>query len=63
MRHVREGREVRIRIWWGNLNEKRPLGRLGNKWDDNIKMNLIEVGWGLWTVWVWLGEETGGRLL
>jgi hypothetical protein len=26
---VREGREVRIRIWWGNLNEKDPLQDLG----------------------------------
>jgi hypothetical protein len=23
---------------------KRPLGRLGRKWEDNIKMNLQDVG-------------------
>ena len=24
----------------------RPLGRLGRKWDDDIKKDLQEVGWG-----------------
>ena len=25
---------------------KKPLGRLGNRWEDNIKMDLQEVGCG-----------------
>ena len=25
---------------------KRPLERPGHRWEDNIKMNLQEVGWG-----------------
>jgi len=25
---------------------RRPLGRPGRRWDDNIKMYLQEVGWG-----------------
>jgi hypothetical protein len=25
---------------------KRPLGRPRRRWDDNIKMDLQEVGWG-----------------
>jgi len=28
---------------WGNLREKRPLGRPKRKWEDNIKMDLQEV--------------------
>ena len=27
-------------FYWGNLREKRPLGRLRHRWEDNIKMNL-----------------------
>jgi len=27
---------------------RRPLGRLRHRWDDNIKMDLQEVGWGTW---------------
>jgi hypothetical protein len=33
----------------GNPEEKRPLGRPRRRWEDNIKMDLQEVGWGLWT--------------
>jgi hypothetical protein len=25
---------------------KRPLGRLRHRWEDNIKMDLREIGWG-----------------
>ena len=32
-------------FWCGNLRDKRPLGRLGIRWEDNIKMDLQEVGW------------------
>ena len=27
---------------------KRPLGRPRRRWEDNIKMDLLEVGRGLW---------------
>ena len=29
---------------WGYLQEKRPLGRPRRRWEDNIKMDLKEVG-------------------
>ena len=32
-----------IGSWWGNRRE-RTLGRHMRRWDDNIKMNLQEVG-------------------
>jgi hypothetical protein len=32
-------------FWWGNQRE-RPLGRLRRRWEDNIKMNLQELGCG-----------------
>ena len=33
-------------FWWGKTETKRPLGRPGCRWEDNIKMNLQEVGCG-----------------
>jgi hypothetical protein len=34
------------RVFLGKPEGKRPLGRPGLGWDDNIKMGLQEVGWG-----------------
>jgi len=42
---------------------KRPLGRPRLRWEDNIKMDLQEVGCGVWTRLIWLRIGTGGRLL
>ena len=33
-------------FWWGNLKVKRTLGRPRRRWEDNIKMDLHEVGGG-----------------
>ena len=38
--------EVYTGFWWGSLRGKRPLGRSGRRWEDNIKMDLQEVGRG-----------------
>jgi len=32
------------RVLVGKPEEKRPLGRFGRRWEDNIKMDLQEVG-------------------
>jgi len=42
---------------------KRPLGRPTDRWDDNIKMDLQEVGWGPSTALVWLRIGSDGGLL
>jgi hypothetical protein len=42
---------------------KRPIGRPRNRWVDNIKMDLVEVGWAVWTGLVYLRIGTGGELL
>jgi len=34
-------------FWWGILAVKTPLGRRRRKWEDNIKMDLQEVGCGV----------------
>jgi hypothetical protein len=46
--HVaRMGRgEAYIGFWWGIREGKRPLGGPGRRWEDNIKMDFQEVGFG-----------------
>jgi hypothetical protein len=41
----------------------RTFGRHRRRWEDNIEMDLQEVGWGAWTGLVWhrIGRG-GGRL-
>jgi hypothetical protein len=40
------GGEVHTGFWWGDLREGYHLGRPRRRWEDNIKMDLQEVGWG-----------------
>jgi hypothetical protein len=42
-----EGRVV-YRVLVGKPEGKKPLGRRRHRWEDNIKMDLQEVGMGLW---------------
>jgi hypothetical protein len=57
-----EGRgEYRVLV--GRPKGRRPLGRPRRKWEDNIKIDLQEVGWGVWTRLIWLRIGTGCRLL
>jgi hypothetical protein len=51
------------RLLVGNPEGKRPLGRPRRRWVDNIRMDLGEVRWGIWTGLVWLRIGTGGKLL
>ena len=39
------------------------LGRPRRRWEENITMDLQEVGWGAWTGLIWLRIGTGGGLL
>ena len=43
--HMGEGSDVH-RVLVGKLDGKRPLGRPRRRWEDNIKMDLWEVGGG-----------------
>jgi hypothetical protein len=47
----------------GKPEGKRPLGRPRRRWEDNIKMELQEVGVKAWTGSMWLRIGTGGRHL
>jgi hypothetical protein len=39
-------RKGAYRVFVGKSEKKRPLRRPRCRWEDNIKMNLQEVGWG-----------------
>ena len=63
MRHV-QGTGV-CRVFLRKPEGKRPLGRPGLGWADNIKMSLQEVGWGggALTGWIWFRTGIGGGSL
>ena len=44
--HVARMGEGCTGFWWGNLRGKRQLGRPRRRWEDNINMDLQEVGGG-----------------
>ena len=50
-----EGRGVH-RVLVGKPEGKRPLGRPRRRWEDNIKMDLQEVGGGCWD-WMELAQD------
>jgi hypothetical protein len=45
--HVARMEEKRnaYKLFLGRPNGKRPLGRLRRRWVDNIKIDLLEIGW------------------
>jgi len=43
------------RVLVGKPEGKRPLGRPGHRWEDNIKMDLQEVGGGI--DWIELAQD------
>jgi hypothetical protein len=50
-----EGRHV-YRLLVGKPEGKRPLERLRHRWEDGIKMDLREIGWGS-VEWIHMGED------
>jgi hypothetical protein len=57
-----EGRNV-YRVLVGKHEGKRPLGRPRRRWEDVIKMDLREIGWGGWSGFTWLKTGIVGGLL
>ena len=48
------------RVLVGKPVGKRPMGRPRPRWEDDNKMDLQEVGCGVWTGSSWLRIGTGG---
>jgi hypothetical protein len=51
------------RVLVGKPDGKRPLVRCGHRWEDNIKVDLKETGWKMWTGFIWPRAQTNGGLL
>ena len=65
VRHVARMGERRgvYRVLVGKPKGKRPLGRPRRRWEDNIKTELQEGGYGVWTGSSWIRIGTAGRHL
>jgi hypothetical protein len=46
------------KVWVEKPEEKIPLGRPRRRWEDGIRMDLREIGWGDWIRLARIG--TGG---
>jgi hypothetical protein len=44
------------RVLMGDPEGKRPLGRPRRRWEDNVKINFREVGWGGMN-WIHLSQD------
>jgi hypothetical protein len=47
----------------GKLEGKRPLGKHERIWEDNIRMDLMEIRWNFLTEFKWLRILSNCRLL
>jgi hypothetical protein len=63
--HVaRMGEERKVyKVLVGKPERKRPIGRPRRRWEDGIRMDLREIGLGIWIGFDWLRTGTGGGLL
>jgi hypothetical protein len=44
------GDKTYVQGFGGKTEEKRPLGRPRRRWENNIKMDLKEVRWGMYWI-------------
>jgi hypothetical protein len=56
---MREGRKV-YKVLVGKSEGKRLLGRPRRRWKYGIRMDLREIGLGVWIGFDWLRTGTGG---
>jgi hypothetical protein len=57
-----EGRDV-YRVLVRKTEGKSPLERPRRRWEDGIKEDLTEIGWGVWSGVTWLRIGIVGWLL
>ena len=53
----------RMQGFTGKYEGRKLLGRPKRRWEDNIKIDLREVGWRAWNGSILLRTETNGGLL
>jgi hypothetical protein len=58
------GEERKVyKVLVGKSKGKRSLGRPRRRWENGIRMDLREIGLGVWIGFGWLRTGTGGGLL
>jgi hypothetical protein len=58
------GEERKVyKVLVGKPEGRRPLGRPTRRWEDGVRMDLGEIGLGVWIGFDWLRTGTGGGLL
>jgi hypothetical protein len=58
------GEERKVyKVLVGKPEGKRPFRRPRCRWEDGIRMNVRDIGWGVWIGFNWLRIGTGGELL
>jgi hypothetical protein len=58
MNIARMGEKINAsRIWIRKPDRKRPQGRPRHRWEDRIKMDVRELGRGVWIGFIWLGSR------
>jgi hypothetical protein len=60
--HMGEEREV-YKAWVRKREGRRLFGRARRSWENGIRMDLREIGWGVWSGFSWLRMGRGGGLL
>jgi hypothetical protein len=55
--------EKSVKVLVGNPEGQIPLGWQKSRWEDGIRMDLMETGWDVWIGLDWLRIGTGGELL
>jgi hypothetical protein len=59
-----ERKENCTRLWWESPKKRNhPEDQGVGRWEDAIRMDLTETGWGMWIGFDWLRIGTGGYLL
>jgi hypothetical protein len=58
--HTGEGRNV-YRVLVGKPKGKKPFGSPRRRWEDGIKMDLREIGWGVWSGFISQDRLLAGR--
>jgi hypothetical protein len=52
------GEERKVnKVLVGKPDGKRPLGRPRHRWEDGIRMDLREIGWGGGVEWIQLAQD------
>jgi hypothetical protein len=52
------GQERKVyKLFVGKARSKEKLGRLRRRWENGIKMDLMEIGWGI--KWIQLAQYRG----